>query len=104
MTRFTKKRCGLGVNGEILSARGARKPMNKKEGPMAAIPLEQRVAALEAEMAQVKATLEDQETAIPWWKQIKGAFANDPAFEEAMRLGRKYRESFRPKAAKRGKR
>lgn len=71
---------------------------------MAAIPLEQRVAALEAEMARVKAKLEDQErTTIPWWKHIQGTFANDPAFEEAMRLGREYRESFRPKPRKRRK-
>jgi hypothetical protein len=24
----------------------------------------------------------------PWWKEIAGIFADDPAFEEAMRLGR----------------
>ncbi len=72
---------------------------------MTAMPLEQRVAALEAEMALVKAKLAGQESAtIPWWKQIKGAFANDPAFEEAMRRGREYRESFRPKPPKRRKR
>jgi hypothetical protein len=72
---------------------------------MTAIPLEERVAALEAEMAWVKARLQNQDSSdVPWWKQIKGAFANDPAFEEAMRLGREYRESFgkrRPKGRKR---
>ena len=42
-----------------------------------------------------------QESAeVPWWKQIRGSFANDPAFLEAMRLGRQYRESLRPKARK----
>jgi hypothetical protein len=33
-----------------------------------------------------------------WLDDIYGAFANDPDFEEAMRLGREYRESLRPKA------
>ena len=29
----------------------------------------------------------------PWWKRIAGVFADDPAFDEAMRLGREYREA-----------
>lgn len=28
-----------------------------------------------------------------WWREIAGTFANNPDFEEAMRLGREYRES-----------
>jgi hypothetical protein len=40
----------------------------------------------------------------PDWRHILGIFANDPAFEEAMRLGREYRESLRPKPSKRRKR
>lgn len=43
----------------------------------------------------------------PWWGHVVGAFADDPDFEEAMRLGREYRESLRPmprsKPAKRAK-
>ena len=30
---------------------------------------------------------------MPWWKQHLGIFADDLAHEEAMRLGREYRES-----------
>jgi hypothetical protein len=30
-----------------------------------------------------------------WWKRIVGVFSDDPEFEEAMRLGREYRESLR---------
>lgn len=72
---------------------------------MTAIPLEDRVSALEAEVARLRAKVEgDAPPAKPWWKQIRGAFANDPAFEEAMRLGREYRESLRPKPTKRRKR
>jgi hypothetical protein len=36
--------------------------------------------------------------------EIYGAFARDPHFEEAMRLGREYRESLRPKAPRSNKR
>jgi hypothetical protein len=32
----------------------------------------------------------------PWWERIYGTFANSPEYEEAMRLGRAYRESLRP--------
>jgi hypothetical protein len=37
----------------------------------------------------------------PWWKKIAGIFADDPAFEEAMGLGREWRQSFRGKATTR---
>lgn len=68
---------------------------------MASPGIEHRVAALEAEMARVK---EQLEKAVPsqgdWLDEIYGAFENDPIYEEAMRLGREYRESLRPKAAR----
>lgn len=71
---------------------------------MAAVKLEDRVAALEAEVARLRVKVEGQAGAqVPWWKQIRGSFANDPAFLEAMRLGREYRESLRPKPRKRKK-
>jgi hypothetical protein len=68
---------------------------------MDAKKLADRVAALEAEVARLKSKVESHqpEAEVPWWKQIWGAFAGDPAFEEAMRLGREYRESLRPKSA-----
>jgi len=34
----------------------------------------------------------------PWWEQISGAFADTPACEEAVALGRQYREAQHPPA------
>jgi predicted nuclease with TOPRIM domain len=71
---------------------------------MANAKVEERLAVLEAEVARLKQRL-DSLSAEPEdpWKKLYGSYANDPAFEEAMRLGRKYRESLRPKLKKRRK-
>jgi hypothetical protein len=69
---------------------------------MAVAQIEQRVAALEAEVTLPKQKLEAvTKPATPWWQEIYGTFADDPLYEEAMRSGREYRESLRPKASKR---
>ena len=66
--------------------------------------LEQRLEALEAEVASLKKQNgTKQANDRPWWEKIYGTFANDPMYEEAMRLGRKYRESTRPKPRKKKK-
>jgi hypothetical protein len=70
---------------------------------MSAVSLEDRVAVLEAELARLKARIVAGDVGEPSWKKIVGVFANDPAFTEAMRLGREYRESLRPPARKRRK-
>lgn len=58
--------------------------------------LEERVAILEAEVARLKNQIEHQtESGTPWWKKVAGTFKDNPAFDEAMRLGREYRESQR---------
>lgn len=64
---------------------------------MSATSVEQRLAALEAEVAALKKQVGDAKDDRSWWKQISGAFAGDPEFLEAMELGRKWRESLRPK-------
>ena len=62
---------------------------------MTNIEIEKRVAVLEAEVAVLKSKSEKKEdkNEIPWWEQIAGTFADDAAYDEAMRLGREYRES-----------
>ncbi len=64
---------------------------------MSTTKLKDRVAALEAEVAKLKEIVGNSKDERPWWKKIAGAFAGDPAFLEAMRLGREYREGLRPK-------
>lgn len=71
---------------------------------MATAEIELRVAALEAEVARLKQRQEESAEPKPHWvDKVFGAFADDPDFLEAMRLGRKYRESLHPKPTKRGK-
>jgi hypothetical protein len=63
--------------------------MNTKE-------LENRLSILEAEFALLKSKVEKkEETKKPWWEEIAGTFADDPIYDEAMRLGREYRLSQR---------
>jgi len=58
--------------------------------------LENRISALEKEVALLKSKIEKEENSkLPWWKERIGIFADDPAHEEAMRLGREYRLSQR---------
>ena len=65
---------------------------------MASSALALRVAALEAEVAQMKEQLaKTTESSRTGLDEIFGAFDNDPIYAEAMRLGREYRESLRPK-------
>ena len=67
--------------------------------------IETRVAILEAEVKRLRAKLEAVATpAKPWWERISGTFAADAAHEQAMKLGRAYRESLRPGAPKARKR
>ncbi len=67
---------------------------------MTMMKLKDRVAVLEAEVANLKEMVSNPKSKKPWWKEIAGAFRGDPAFLEAMRLGREYRESLRPKPKK----
>ena len=56
--------------------------------------IEKRLDKLESEIAEIKLMLTQKITPVkPWWEEITGTFAEDPAFEEAMKIGKKYRQS-----------
>jgi hypothetical protein len=63
--------------------------------PMSNPEIEARLIALETEVARLKAK-QQTSAETPWWEEILGSFANDPAYDEAMQLGRQYRESLQP--------
>jgi hypothetical protein len=59
--------------------------------------LEERVTALETEVAQLKRERHDATLlSLPWWARRFGAFQDDPMYDEAMRLGAAYRQSQSP--------
>ncbi len=65
--------------------------------------LESRVAALEKEIERLRAHLPTAATQRHWWHDDAGRFANDPEFDEIVRLGKDYRDSLRAKRRKRRK-
>jgi hypothetical protein len=78
--------------------------LRENEGAMMASSrseLEQRVTDLEAEVSNLKRKLDALDTFQPWWEQIVGTFEDDPIYDEAMKLGRHYRQSLRPKVSTR---
>ena len=59
---------------------------------MTAAQVESRLTALEREVVRLKAQIAKAPNTNNWVEEIAGTFANDPIFEEAVRLGRKWRE------------
>jgi hypothetical protein len=70
---------------------------------MAGMNLEARVAALEAEVAMLKDQVLDRGIKKVGWEAIVGTFLNDPYYEKAMKYGRQYRESLRPRKSRKRK-
>ncbi|MBW4608217.1 MAG: hypothetical protein KME22_13600 [Hassallia sp. WJT32-NPBG1] len=52
-------------------------------------------STLEAEATQLESETEIDSSSRPWWEQIAGTFADNSVYDEAMRLGREYRNSLR---------
>lgn len=53
-------------------------------------------STLEAEATQLKNKVEIDLSSSPWWAQIAETFADNSVYDEAMRLGREYRDFLRP--------
>jgi hypothetical protein len=58
---------------------------------MADLTLEQRVAALEQTVAELKAR--NPPAGPRWWEQMGPPFNNDPVFEEMLAYGRYFRKT-----------
>ena len=67
---------------------------------MSMLEMEKRLAALEREIARLKdgPAVPSQSHPIHALEQIHGAFENDDSFQQAMRLGRRWRQGTRPRA------
>ena len=66
---------------------------------MATATIEERLAVLEAKVAQLAGEMDEAPTPQPataWWKRLVGIYKDDPEFDEAERLGREWREASRP--------
>ena len=61
--------------------------------------MKQRLDELETQVAELAKRLPTPQPEEPGWKKVWGIFGPEDteAFDEAMRLGREYRESLRPK-------
>jgi hypothetical protein len=69
---------------------------------MSTVQIEKRLKAVEAELARLKAEIRNGNNSAPTgWRHIVGSFAGDPLHAKAMKLGRQYRESQRPKSKRR---
>jgi hypothetical protein len=55
--------------------------------------VEERLAVLETEVAELKRSLRPGET---WFNRVAGSMKDDPEFDEVLRLGREIRRADRP--------
>jgi hypothetical protein len=60
---------------------------------MAEPTLEDRVAALEQAVAELRGSPAKPPANGKWWEQVGPAFRNDPAFEEMLAYGRYFRKT-----------
>jgi len=66
--------------------------------------VEKRLTVLEQELREFKRQSASPRRTGQWYVDNAGKFENDPVYKEIVRLGRKYRESLRPKSQRKKKR
>jgi hypothetical protein len=95
--RSSRKQCDSA--GSIARHYGPRivSEHDSRESTMTIAELTKRVEELERKMVAVERDRDQPDPRQPWWRTTAGRFADDPEFEEIIRLGREYRESLRPK-------
>ena len=63
---------------------------------MTLLQVEKRVKALEKKVQRLSQGR--QSSSAKWYRTHAGRFANDPDFDEIVKLGREYRQSLKPQA------
>ncbi len=70
----------------------------REEGaPLMPTTIEQRLADVELQLAELKAEIKTLVPRPNWISAICGSFKDDPDFDEVLRLGKELREADRPK-------
>ena len=60
------------------------------------LTIEQRLAAVEQAVTDLRRRLDAPEPATNWLERLTGTFENEPAFDEVLELGRAIRHADRP--------
>lgn len=60
------------------------------------VRIEQRLAALEAAITEIRHRLEPSSPAPDWVERFRGSLQDEPAFAEVIAYGRELREADRP--------
>ncbi len=64
-----------------------------------ATPIEKRVEALELQVTKLKQQLAHKQSPDDRFRRLSGSFADEPEFDEVLRLGREVRRADRPDTA-----
>jgi hypothetical protein len=62
------------------------------------LTLEERVAHVEKDLAELKSEMQRMHSGRGWIDRITGSFKDDPDFDEILRLGQEIRRADRPDA------